>query len=263
MTTLMTKLMSAPLDHDVECGCCIACNSRHRRCQKHHHNNDSQYNGASPHFVVSGQPANKKRVLRDRKDKKEAKRKKQHCKTTPEKPVADANPKTITISNGVTTYTLPFDPRFSVEVAKPGSITVHSGDRTVTLPGASITVHRQIMSKSLVERAGLQAIVNSHGDTVFAIKPAGNTPVQDTGLGAQLKGVAKDIGNGLENLGVGLHRYRRTDSTGAENRDDHSGIDLDIIRRASVHDRTGNGCHIDGHREYRQLKAIILAPASF
>jgi hypothetical protein len=57
---------------------------------KHHHNNDSQYNGASPHFVVSGQPANKKRVLRDRKDKKEAKRKKQHCKTTPEKPVADA-----------------------------------------------------------------------------------------------------------------------------------------------------------------------------
>jgi hypothetical protein len=173
------------------------------------------------------------------------------------------NPKTITISNGVTTYTLPFDPRFSVEVAKPGSITVHSGDRTVTLPGASITVHRQIMSKSLVERAGLQAIVNSHGDTVFAIKPAGNTPVQDTGLGAQLKGVAKDIGNGLENLGVGLHRYRRTDSTGAENRDDHSGIDLDIIRRASVHDRTGNGCHIDGHREYRQLKAIILAPASF
>ena len=197
------------------------------------------------------------------KDKKEAKRKKQHCKTTPEKPVADANPKTITISNGVTTYTLPFDPRFSVEVAKPGSITVHSGDRTVTLPGASITVHRQIMSKSLVERAGLQAIVNSHGDTVFAIKPAGNTPVQDTGLGAQLKGVAKDIGNGLENLGVGLHRYRRTDSTGAENRDDHSGIDLDIIRRASVHDRTGNGCHIDGHREYRQLKAIILAPASF
>ena len=142
MTTLMTKLMSAPLDHDVECGCCIACNSRHRRCQKHHHNNDSQYN---THFVVSGQPANKKRVLRDRKDKKEAKRKKQHCKTTPEKPVADApppNPKTITISNGVTTYTLPFDPRFSVEVAKPGSITVHSGDRTVTLPGASITVHR-------------------------------------------------------------------------------------------------------------------------
>jgi hypothetical protein len=263
MTTLMTKLMSAPLDHDVECGCCIACNSRHRRCQKHHHNNDNQYNGASPHFVVSGQPANKKRLLRDRKDKKEAKRKKQHCKTTPEKPVADANPKTITISNGVTTYTLPFDPRFSVEVAKPGSITVHSGDRTVTLPGASITVHRQIMSKSLVERAGLQAIVNSHGDTVFAIKPAGNTPVQDTGLGAQLKGVAKDIGNGLENLGVGLHRYRRTDSTGAENRDDHSGIDLDIIRRASVHDRTGNGCHIDRHREYRQLKAIILAPASF
>jgi len=81
------------------------------------------------------------------------------------------NPKVITISNGVTTYTEPFDPKFSVEVTNPGSITVHSGNQTVTLPGGSITVHGQAVSTSLADRAGLQEFINSRGDTVFAIKP--------------------------------------------------------------------------------------------
>jgi hypothetical protein len=202
-----------------------------------HHNNNNQ-NGAQPHFVITGQPANAKGLLRERtekkdkhaekkreKKKKEVKCKKNNCekpkettkKESPGKPAGDQpapHPSVITVSNGVTKYTLPYDPKFSVEVLKPGTITVRSGDRTVTLPGGSITVHGQALSQSVADRAGLEQTRTSQGDTVFAVKPptdndtlvkrAGNGPVEDVGLGGQLKGAAKDIGNGLENLGTGF-----------------------------------------------------------
>ena len=224
----MMKLMSirrrACLTTALVAGVVLASASLANARNNQHNDNNNKNTGARPHFVITGQSANAKRVLRDRKDKtKEVHCKKKPCEKPPtagtpaKKPVGDApatNPKTITISNGVTTYTLPFDPRFSVEVTKPGSITVHSGDRTVTLPGGSITVHGQAMSKSLSDRAGLEQIINLRGDAVFAVepqaekpapaKPASNGPVQDISLGGQLKGVAKDIGNGLENLGLGF-----------------------------------------------------------
>jgi hypothetical protein len=208
--------------------------------------NGGNTNGASPHSVISGQPANVKKVQSDHKDshkdkkaRKHAEKKKKDCEkiTVPtpgcpinrkdpvgsvpppaKKPVADApapHPSSITVSNGVTTYTLPYDPKFSVEVVKPGSITVHSGDRTVTLPGGSITVQGQAVSTSLAERAGLQEIINSRGDAVFAIKPAPQSqpptqPVPTNGGssgGGIVGGVidaGKAIGNGIEDIGLGF-----------------------------------------------------------
>ncbi|MGA9083720.1 MAG: hypothetical protein WB390_14815, partial [Pseudolabrys sp.] len=46
----------------------------------HRHGNDAENNGASPHFVISGQPANVKRVLLEKKRKdKYAQKKKKGC----------------------------------------------------------------------------------------------------------------------------------------------------------------------------------------
>ncbi|MGA7112782.1 MAG: hypothetical protein WBY77_10060 [Pseudolabrys sp.] len=45
----------------------------------HHQGNNSQGNGARPHFVISGQPANVKRVLRTNKKKQMAEKKKKAC----------------------------------------------------------------------------------------------------------------------------------------------------------------------------------------
>jgi hypothetical protein len=45
----------------------------------HHQGNNSQGNGARPHFVISGQPANVKRVLRTNKKKEMAEKKKKAC----------------------------------------------------------------------------------------------------------------------------------------------------------------------------------------
>ena len=49
----------------------------------HHQGNNSQGNGARPHFVISGQPANVKRVLRTNKRKRWQKEekglRKYHC----------------------------------------------------------------------------------------------------------------------------------------------------------------------------------------
>jgi len=123
------------------------------------------------------------------------------------------HPSVITVSNGVKTYTLPYDPKFSVEVINPGSITVHSGNNTVTLPGGSITVHGQATSTFAADRAGLQTMINSRGDAVFAIKPQPQSqpptqlvPTKDTSSGGGIVdgivGVGKAIGNGIEDAGT-------------------------------------------------------------
>ena len=228
-TVLATGIASIPFAHIANA--------------KNNSSNGGNANGASPHFVITGQPAGVKKVQsshkdgrRDRKDRKHAKK---HCGKiivpTPEcpispkdpvgsvhppskKPVADEpspHPTSITISNGVTTYTLPYDAKFSAEVSKPGSITVHSGDRTVTLPGGSITVHGQALSQSVAERAGLEQIHNSRGDTVLAIKPQNAqqptqpVPTKDgnNGNGGVVGGAVdagKAIGNGIEAIGLGF-----------------------------------------------------------
>jgi hypothetical protein len=195
-----------------------------------HHDNDVEINNKSSHST-SNQDGSEKRALHEKKKKEKTVTRTKQClyitsdgkrcggtgsAKPPANGAADKNPpKMITVSNGVTTYTLPFDPKFSVEVIQPGSITVHSGDRTVTLPGGSITVHGQAVSTSLAERAGLQEIINSRGDTVFAIKPQPQSqpptqlvPVKDGSKGGGIvDGIVdagKAIGNGIEDIGLGF-----------------------------------------------------------
>src|SRR5438270_10726887 len=118
--------------------------------KSNHRDGSADGNGANQHVWSSAKPTGTKRVKHEKKQKKSVTKTKtclymtsdgRHCdsnstagKKPPPKDVTDKSPpppKTITVSNGVTTYTLPFDPKFSVEVAQPGSITVHSGERTV------------------------------------------------------------------------------------------------------------------------------------
>jgi len=199
-----------------------------------HHDNDAENNGMNSH---SHQLANEKKALHEKKKKDKTVTRTKQClyitsdgkrcgssSTAGNKPPTQgkgdgetppSHPNVITVSNGVKTYTLPFDPKFSVEVIKPGSITVHSGNQTVTLPGGSITVHGQAVSTSLADRAGLQEIINSRGDAVFAIRPQPQSqpptqlvPTKDGsgggGIVDGIVGAGKAIGNGLEDLGVGF-----------------------------------------------------------
>jgi hypothetical protein len=199
--------------------------------KSNHHDNDAEHSGTNSHLATSHQPANEKRSLHEKKKKEKTVTRTKQClyitsdgkrcggngstKPPPNSTAGNNSPpKTITVSNGVTTYTLPFDPKFSVEVAQPGSITVHSGDRTVTLPGGSITVHGQAVSTYAADRAGLQEIINSRGDTVFAIKPQPQShpptqlvPTKDSSGGGIVDGIVgagKAIGNGIEDIGLGF-----------------------------------------------------------
>ena len=198
-----------------------------------HHDNDAENNGISSHSDTSHQPANEKKALHEKRKKEKTVTRTKQClyitsdgkrcgngstasKNPPAQGKGDSekpptHPSVITVSNGVTTYTLPFDPKFSVEVVKPGSITVHSGDQTVTLPGGSITVHGQATSTYAADRAGLQEIVNSRGDAVFAIKPQPQSqpptqlvPTKDGSSGGGIVGVGKSVGNGIEDAGKAI-----------------------------------------------------------
>jgi hypothetical protein len=202
-----------------------------------HHDSDTDSNGAIS-YAASHQMTNEKRAQHEKKKKDKTVTRTKSCiyitsdgkrcgsgSAAGNKPPAPGkgdtdntptpHPSVITVSNGVKTYTLPFDPKFSVEVTKPGSITVHSGNNTVILPGGSITVHGQAVSTSLADRAGLQEIINSRGDAVFAVKPQPQSqpptqlvPTKDGSSGGGvvdgIVGVGKTIGNGLEDVGLGL-----------------------------------------------------------
>jgi hypothetical protein len=209
-----------------------------------HHDNDVENNGMSSH--ASRQ--HEKKAWHEKKKKEKTVTRTKQClyitsdgkrcgsgstagtkQPSPGKGDSDnsptPHPSVITISNGVKTYTLPYDPKFSVEVTNPGSITVHSGNQTVTLPGGSITVHGQATSTFAADRAGLQTIINSRGDTVFAIKPQPQSqpptqlvPTKDSGSGGIVGGVVdagkavgngivdagKAVGNGIEDIGLGF-----------------------------------------------------------
>lgn len=199
-----------------------------------HHDNDAENNGMNSH---THQSPGEKKAFHEKKKKDKTVTRTKRClyvtsdgkrcgsgstagtkQPTPGNGGTDniptPHPSTITVSNGVKTYTLPYDPKFSVEVLNPGSIAVHSGNNTITLPGASITVHGQSLSISVADQAGLQQFHNSLGDTVFAIRPQPQSqpptqlvPAKDTSSGGVVDGVVgvgKAIGNGIEDLGLGF-----------------------------------------------------------
>ncbi|MGA7150908.1 MAG: hypothetical protein WBY84_05810 [Pseudolabrys sp.] len=155
----------------------------------HHQGNNSQGNGARPHFVISGQPANVKRVLRTNKKKQMAEKKKKacgniivptaECGVNPKNPVGStrpalppsqadgnkANPKgpspaytTVTLSNSVTTSAIFSGKGLTVTSTSPGTITVSNGTNTVTMPGGSMNLSG---AASVQAGAGVQAAGNA------------------------------------------------------------------------------------------------------
>ncbi|MGB7771202.1 MAG: hypothetical protein WBL43_05055 [Pseudolabrys sp.] len=155
----------------------------------HHQGNNSQGNGARPHFVISGQPANVKRVLRTNKKKEMAEKKKKacgniivptaECGVNPKNPVGStrpalppsqadgnkANPKgpspaytTVTLSNSVTTSAIFSGKGLTVTSTSPGTITVSNGTNTVTMPGGSMNLSG---AASVQAGAGVQAAGNA------------------------------------------------------------------------------------------------------
>jgi hypothetical protein len=132
----------------------------------------------------------------------------------------------VTISNGVKTVTVPDVPgQFSAAWSNAGGIDVHVGNQTIFFPGPSVTVTGEAMSTSLAQRGGLQEVgISKAGVPVNEVtvslamapsgpapapgptpvpmptKPAGNNGGGDGGV----VGTLKDIGNGIEDIGLGF-----------------------------------------------------------
>jgi len=164
-----------------------------------HHNNAPDKNGASPHFVVSGQPVNVKRVrnsheddYRNRKDRKHAEKTKKHCGKTivptegcpvsTQDPVGSVPPPSsnsgakgpspsftsATISNGVLSSTIFNGKGLTITSNSPGTLTVSNGTSSVTLPGGSLTLHG---ASSVSVPAGYQLVTHANGDVTVAVSP--------------------------------------------------------------------------------------------
>ena len=150
----------------------------------HHQGNNSQSSGARPHFVISGQPANVKRVTRTTKKKELADKKKgcgkiivptAECGVSSKNPVGSTiptlppqaggskpNPKgpspgytTVTLSNGVTTSAIFNGKGLTVTSTSPGTITVSNGTNSVTMPGGSMNLSGAV---SVQAGAGVQLV---------------------------------------------------------------------------------------------------------
>ncbi|MGC2046644.1 MAG: hypothetical protein WA669_22705 [Pseudolabrys sp.] len=162
----------------------------------HHHGNDAENNGASPHFVISGQPANVKRVLREKKNKdKYAQKKKKGCEkivvstaecgVSSKDPVGATHPTlppsqttgnkglspaftTVTLSNGVTKSAIFNGNGLTVTAASPTSIMIANSNSAVTMNGESVTLHGAI---SVQAGPGMQVYRQSNGDVTISIKP--------------------------------------------------------------------------------------------
>jgi len=130
----------------------------------------------------------------------------------------------VTISNGVKTVTVPDVPgQFSAAWSNAGGIDVHVGNQTIFMPGGSVTVTGEAMSTSVAQRGGLQeTVVSKAGVPVnevavsLAMAPSNPTPAptpaptkppsgnNNGGGDGVVVGTLKDIGNGIEDIGLGF-----------------------------------------------------------
>jgi hypothetical protein len=170
-----------------------------RKCQggDHHQSHNVQSTGTRPHFVISGQPANVKRVTRTTKTKELAEKKKgcgkiivptAECGVSSKNPVGNTiptlpshadgsklNPKgsspgytTVTLSNGVTTSAIFNGKGLTVTSTSPGTITVSNGTNSVTMPGGSMNLSGAV---SVQAGAGVQLVRHPNGDVTVAANP--------------------------------------------------------------------------------------------
>jgi hypothetical protein len=191
-----------------------------------HRHGNSQYNGVSPHFVISGQPASAKRDRKAKKEKLAEKKQKgcekiivptAGCAISPKDPVGSVPPTfnsgnsgakgpspaftTVTLSNGVNKSAIFNGKGLTVTSNSPGTLTVSNGTSSVTMPGGSLTLHGAL---SVSVPAGYQLVRLTNGDfsvavsPVLASGPAQSRPVPP-GVGAI--DVAKGLGNFYNSFG--------------------------------------------------------------
>jgi hypothetical protein len=161
--------------------------SSHVRQGNSHPANITKRNGIKPHFVISGQNADVKRVLRHRKEKSHE----ADCKTNCYKPTQTTTKKTsqpttagtasptvspngtngtATISNGVTTSAIFNGNGLTVSSTSPGRITViNSSNSSVSLAGGSLTLSG---ATSVKAGPGVDVVRLPNGTVGIAIKPA-------------------------------------------------------------------------------------------
>ncbi len=209
----------------------------------HHQNNNAQNNNR-PHFVISGQPANVKRVMRTTKKKEMADKKKgcgkiivptAECGVNSKNPVGSTIPTlppqakgpspaytTVTLSNGVTTSAIFNGKGLTVTSTSPGTITVSNSTNSVTMPGETMNLSGAI---SVQAGAGIQLVRHPNGDVTVAANPTvASGPAKPTGgatgwpsrsfASRYVKELARLLGNSLSTVvvsPVGCRWWRRTD----------------------------------------------------
>lgn len=205
----------------------------------HHQNHNAQSTAPRPHFVISGQPANVKRVTRATRKKEMADQKNgcgkiivptAECGVSPKNPVGTTIPTlpsqaggtnptpkgpspaytSVAPSNGVTTSAIFNGKGLTVTSTSPGTITVSNGTNSVTMPGVTMNLSGAI---SVQAGAGIQLVRHPNGDVTVAANPTvASGPAKPTtgtnngppGVTATdtLKELGKTAGNGLSTVVV-------------------------------------------------------------
>jgi len=195
--------------------------------KSNHQQNNSQNNGAKPHFVISGQSASAKKVIRDRKKEKHAENKKEknaekkkkgcekiivptaECGVSRKDPVGNTHPTlppskttdatgtkgpspgaaTATINNGKTTSAIANGKGLTVTSTGSGTITVSSTDHSsVTMAGDNVTLR------------GATTVQAGPGLAVHRL-PNGDILVTSVPKGVAAADTVKDIGKAAGNFG--------------------------------------------------------------
>src|SRR5262245_48410981 len=224
MTNIMSASRRAYLTTTLAVGVALAFASFANAKGNHRHDGNNQGNGASPHFVISGQSKNAKGVPSDRKNKKDkySEKKKKDCgriicevkapggntrTTTPPSQTAGgtgtkgASPgaTVVTISNGVTKSAIENGKGITVTSNSPGTITVSNGSGSVTIPGGSVTLSGAL---SVSVPAGYQLVRLTNGDFSVAVSPVvAGGPARRDPPGVTGVDILKDMGKFLGNTG--------------------------------------------------------------
>jgi|GEM_PF-1057982 hypothetical protein len=192
-----------------------------------HNDNNNKNTAAKPHFVINGQSANDKKIIRDRKKEKQAENKKEkqaekkkkecekiivptaECGVSRKDPVGNTHPTlpptkttdgtgtkgpspvaaTATITNGKTTSAIANGKGLTVTATSSGTITVSSTDHSsVTMAGDNVTLR------------GATTVQAGPGLAVHRL-PNGDILVTNVPKGVTAADTVKDIGKAAGNFG--------------------------------------------------------------
>jgi len=224
MTNIMSASRRAYLTTTLAVGVALAFANVANAKGNHRHDGNNQGNGASPHFIISGQSTKAKKVSSDGKNNKDkyTEKKKKDCgriicevkapggntrtTTPPSQSAGGTGTKgpspgatTVTISNGVTKSAIENGKGITVTSNSPGTLTVSNGSGSVTIPGGSVTLHGAL---SVSVPAGYQLVHLTNGDISVAVSPVlAGGPARRDPPGVTGADIVKDFGKVLANTG--------------------------------------------------------------